>query len=110
MSSNARKIPAPVLAHPEVQALIETGTATGSVTPDQVRQASDAAQILPQHLKGLLAHLSALGVSVDVGATSTRAAAATSTAKKAAAKAPAKKAAAPAKKAAAKKSAARKSA
>ena len=83
MSSNARKIPAPVLAHPAVQALVETGSVTGTLTPEQVRQATDAAAVEPRHLKGLLAHLSGLGISVHVDVTSTRAAAATSaTAKK----------------------------
>jgi RNA polymerase primary sigma factor len=114
VSSNARKIPAPVLSHPAVVALVKKGSATGSLTPEQVRQASDTAAVEPKHLKGLLAHLSSLGISVHVDMSSTRAAAATSaTAKKAAAaKTPAKKAAAktaePAKKAApAKKTAAK---
>jgi RNA polymerase primary sigma factor len=111
VSSNARKIPAPVLSHPALQALVETGSVAGSVTPEAVREASDAAAIEPKHLKGLLAHLSSLGISVHVDATSARAAAATSTAAKKAATAKAtakkaapaaKKAAAPAKKAAAK--------
>ena len=37
MSSNARKIPTEVLAHPSVVALIEHGTPTGSLTPEEVR-------------------------------------------------------------------------
>ena len=115
MSSNARKIPTEVLAHPSVVALIEHGTPTGSLTPEEVRQASEEAAIEPKHLKALLAHLSGLGISVHIGAASSaRAVAATSTRKtttaSAAKKAPAKKAApakaaAPAKKAAAKKTA-----
>ncbi len=118
MSSNARKIPAEVLAHPSVVALIELGTPTGSLTPEEVRQASEDAAIEPKHLKALLAHLSGLGISVHIGAASSaRAVAATSTRKtttaSAAKKAPAKKAAAekpaaPAKKAAAKKTTAKK--
>ncbi|WP_341242747.1 sigma-70 family RNA polymerase sigma factor, partial [uncultured Nocardioides sp.] len=113
VSSNARKIPTEVLAHPSVVALIEHGTPTGSLTPEEVRQASEEAAIEPKHLKALLAHLSGLGISVHIGAASSaRAVAATSTRKtttaSAAKKAPAKKAApakaaAPAKKAAAKK-------
>ncbi|WP_430540714.1 RNA polymerase sigma factor [Nocardioides marinisabuli] len=111
VSSNARKIPAEVLAHPSVVALIELGTPTGSLTPEEVRQASEDAAIEPKHLKALLAHLSGLGISVHIGAASSaRAVAATSTRKtttaSAAKKAPAKKAAAPAKKTAAKKAAA----
>ncbi|MBA8803816.1 RNA polymerase primary sigma factor [Nocardioides ginsengisegetis] len=125
MSSNARKmlLPAEVLTHPAVVALIDRGTPTGSLTPEEVRQASEDARIEPKHLKGLLGHLSSLGISVHVTASSTRAVAATSarkttTAKTAAKKAPAKKTAAattasattaaPAKKAAAKKTTTRK--
>src|SRR4051794_36575258 len=98
-SSNARKIPEQVLTHPAVVALVEKG-AKGSLSPEDVRRASEDAQIEPRHLKGLLAHLSTLGISVRIDASATRVAAATTTkktatasAKKAAAaKAPAKKA------------------
>ena len=100
MSSTARKIPAEVLAHPAVVALIERGTPTGSVTPDELRRASEEAAVEPRHLKALLAHLSTLGISVDLGAPAGRAAAAASS-RKATATATAK----PAKKAAAKKAA-----
>jgi len=120
VSSNARKIlPPEVLSHPAVVALVERGTPTGSLTPEEVRQASEDAAVEPRHLKALLMHLSALGISVHVGASTSRAVAATSTRKtttaKAAKKAPAKKAepAAPApaaKTAAAKKAAAKKAA
>jgi RNA polymerase primary sigma factor len=98
VSSNARKqLPAAVLAHPAVLALIERGRPTGNITPDEVRQASEDAAVEPRHLKALMAHLSGLGISVamPVGG---RAVAASSTAKKtataktAAKKAPAKKA------------------
>ncbi len=99
MSSNARKsIPAEVLAHPAVQALIEQGRPTGSITPEQVRHASDEAGVEPRHLKALMVHLSSNGVSVSIPAT-TRVVAATST-KRSTSTATAKKA--PAKKAAAK--------
>ncbi len=111
MSSNARKmLPAEVLTHPAVKALIERGTPTGSITPEEVRQASEDAAVEPRHLKALLGHLSSLGIAVEIPVTS-RAVAATSarktaTAKTAAAKkAPAKAAAAPAKSAPAKKAA-----
>ena len=52
MSSNARKsIPAEVLAHPAVLALIEQGRPTGTITPEDVRQASEDAGVEPRHLK-----------------------------------------------------------
>ncbi|MFC7359542.1 RNA polymerase sigma factor [Nocardioides astragali] len=121
VSSHARKLlPAEVLTHPSITALVASGTPTGTVSPEDVRRASDEAGVEPRHLKALLVHLSGLGISVQldaapslraVAATSKRAA--TSTAAK---KAPAKKAAAtkdaeaPAKKAAAKKTTAKKAA
>jgi RNA polymerase primary sigma factor len=112
-------LPAEVLSHPAVVALIDRGTPTGSLTPEEVRRASEDAAVEPRHLKALLGHLSALGIAVHVSATSSRAVAATSarkttTAKTAAKKAPAKTAAtseaeaAPAKKTAARKTAAKK--
>jgi RNA polymerase primary sigma factor len=98
-SSNARKVPEQVLTHPAVVALVEKG-ARGSLSPEDVRRASEAAQVEPRHLKGLLAHLSTLGISVHLDVSAARVAAATTTkktatatAKKAATKAPAKKAA-----------------
>lgn len=125
MSSNARKVPPAVLAHPSIVALVERARPTGSVTPEDVRQAFAEADVAPSHLKPLMAHLAAEGISVVLPADTRVAAAAasrstaTSATKKAAAKkaAPAKKAAAakdaedeaPAKKAPAKKAAAKKS-
>ena len=116
MSQHARKLlPAEVLTHPSIATLVAAGTPSGTVSPEAVRRASDEAGVEPRHLKALLVHLGALGISVQVDATSLRAVAATS--KRAATsatakKAPAKKAAtataepqAPAKKAAAKKTA-----
>ncbi len=127
MSSNARQIPAEVLAHPAIVTLIEGGLPTGSISPLEVRQASEDAGVEPRHLKALMAHLSSLGISVALPSGAGVAAAATrkttATAKTAAKKAPAKKApakkaaaaepktpveAAPAKKAAAKKTTAKK--
>ena len=93
MSSIARKIPDEVLAHPAVVALIEAGTPTGSVSPEEVRRASEDAAVEPRHLKALLGHLSTLGISVDLGAVGTRAAAA-ATARKTTSTAAAKKTAA----------------
>jgi RNA polymerase primary sigma factor len=119
-------LPAEVLTHPSIAALVAGAATTGTVSPEDVRRASDEAGVEPRHLKALLVHLSGLGISVQIDAASTRAVAATSkraatssAAKKAPAKkAPAKKAAAPAaakaaapaKKAAAKKAAAKKAA
>ena len=128
MSPNARKLlPAEVLAHPSIVALIERGTPIGSVAPEDVRQASDDAAVEPRHLKALMVHLGSLGISVNVDAASMRAVAATTSTRKtttsAAKKAPAKKAgtktaepvepadaAEPVKKAAAKKAPAKKAA
>ena len=111
MSSNARKqLPAEVLTHPAVVALIDRGRPPGSITPDEVRRASEDAAVEPRHLRALLAHPSGLGISVSMPVTS-HALAATSTrttTTAAAKKAPAKKAAA--KKAAADKPAATKAA
>ncbi len=82
MSSNARRsVPAEVLSHPAVVSLIDEGTPAGSVTPEAVRQASEDAGIEPRHLKGLLAHLSGLGISVDVPPGAGRAVAAGTTRK-----------------------------
>jgi len=90
-------LPAEVLSHPSISALVANATASGIVTPEDVRRASDDAGVEPRHLKALLVHLSGLGISVQVDATTSRAVAATS--KRAATatatkKAPAKKASA----------------
>jgi RNA polymerase primary sigma factor len=89
-------LPAEVLSHPSVAALLVLGAPTGTVSPEDVRQASEDAAIEPRHHKALLAHLSAQGISVQLNADSTRAVAATSRASSSAAakKAPAKAAAA----------------
>src|SRR5262245_50862797 len=92
VSSNARKVPEHVLTHPAVVALVDKGT-KGRLSPEDVRRASDDAQVEPRHLKGLLEHLSAQGISVHVDVTTTRAAAATTTKKTTTAKTTAKKAA-----------------
>ena len=119
MSSSSRKLlPAAVLSHPEVVGLLEQGSVTGTVSPEQVRRASEAAESEPRHLKALMVHLSGNGITVRLNAEDHRTVAATSTrktttTKAAAKKAPAKKAAeaeAPAKKAPAKKAAAKKTA
>jgi RNA polymerase primary sigma factor len=104
VSSHARKLlPAEVLTHPSIAALVAGATPTGTVSPEDVRRASDEAGVEPRHLKALLVHLSGLGISVQIDAAGTRAVAAASkraATSSAAKKAPAKKA--PAKKAPAK--------
>ena len=94
MSSNPRKpVPAEVLSHPAVVALIEGGAPSGTVTPDAVRQASEEASVQPRHLKGLMAHLSGLGISVDLPPSGTRVVAAKATRRTATASTTAKPAA-----------------
>ncbi|KRF17332.1 RNA polymerase subunit sigma [Nocardioides sp. Soil797] len=107
VSSSSRKLlPADVLAHPEIIGLLEQAAPSGTVTPDAVRRASEAAAIEPRHLRALMVHLAAEGITVvlnsDDHAKAVAAAAprkSTTTSKTAAKKAPAKKA--PAKTAAA---------
>ncbi len=129
-ASTSRKVPADVLSHPDIVALVDQGRQTGTVTADALRTATAAAATSPQHLKAVLRFLSEEGVSVVVSAEDAKspkrvAAAASSartTVKATAKKAPAKKAApaakqaepeaaaeAPAKKAPARKAAAKKS-
>ncbi|HVK26701.1 MAG TPA: RNA polymerase sigma factor region1.1 domain-containing protein, partial [Nocardioides sp.] len=67
MSSN-RSVPPAVLTHPSIVALIDRGAPAGSVTAEEVRQAFGAADVAPAHLKSLMAHLSGLGISVELGA------------------------------------------
>jgi RNA polymerase primary sigma factor len=95
-------LPAEVLSHPEIVGLVTLAEPTGTLTPEQVRQASEAAAIEPRHLKALLVHLAAEGITVAVNVDDHHKAVAATTARKTTtAKAPAKKAAAPVKKAAA---------
>src|SRR5690606_14457225 len=90
--------------------LVERGRQAGSVTAEEVRRVSDSASIPAPQLRGLLTHLAEQGISVEVGAESTRRAVAAGAGRStvratAAKKAPAKKE--PAKKAPAKKAAAK---
>ena len=106
-SSTSRKVPADVLAHPDIVALVALGRQTGNVSADALRTASAAAATSPQHLKALLRHLSEEGISVVVSAEDANApkkVAAAASAARTTVKASAKKAA-PAKKAPAKKAA-----
>ncbi|MCD6639287.1 MAG: RNA polymerase sigma factor [Nocardioides sp.] len=104
---SGKLLPAQVLSHPSIEALVEAGAPTGTVTPDELRRASDDAGVEPRHLKALLVHLSGRGISVQIDADTSRAVAATSSRKPTSSAA---KKAAPAKKTAAKKSAAAESA
>jgi RNA polymerase primary sigma factor len=70
-----------VLEHPSIVAVIERGSPTGHVTPDELRTASEEAGVEPRHLKALLAHLSGLGIGVQIDATASRAVAASGTRK-----------------------------
>jgi RNA polymerase primary sigma factor len=79
VSSHARKLlPAEVLTHPSIAALVAGAAPTGTVSPEDVRRASDEAGVEPRHLKALLVHLSGLGISVQIDAAGMRAVAATS--------------------------------
>ncbi|WP_307833201.1 RNA polymerase sigma factor [Pimelobacter simplex] len=110
VSSNHRSVPPALLSHPSIAALIERAEPVGRVAAEDLRQAFAAAEVAPAQLKGLMAHLSGLGISVELGApveqravaaAARKTASATATTAKKAAPAPAKKAApAPAKKAA----------
>ncbi|WP_370864858.1 RNA polymerase sigma factor [Nocardioides agariphilus] len=107
VSSNPRKtLPAGVLTHSAIQALIAQARPSGTVAPDDVRRATEEAGVEARDLKALMTHLAGLGISVEMASVQ-RAVAATTTKKTTtakAAKAPAKAAAtkAPAKKAPAK--------
>jgi RNA polymerase primary sigma factor len=103
VSSSSRKLlPAEVLSHPEIVGLLQQGAPNGTLTPEQVRRASEAAAIEPRHLKALLVHLSAQGISVAVNVDDHAKSVAAAAARKSTStsKAPAAKQAAPAKAAA----------
>ena len=137
-TSTSRKLPADVLAHPDIVALVNQGKTSGHVTADALRSATEAHVHTAAHLKALMRYLSEEGISVTMShedtssrkrvaaasssrstvkaATKKAAAAKTTTAAKKAAPAqqdeaaPAKKAAAPTKKTAAKSATAKKAA
>ena len=106
MSSKPRtSLPADVLAHPVLEALVRAGR-RGPLSPERVRRAADEAGLATHQLTPLVAHLEGLGATIEVSPGTTRAAAAT-TKKAAPAKATAMTAKAPAKKAPATKAAAK---
>ena len=95
-TSASRKLPADVLAHPDIVALVEQGKTSGNVTAQALRAATDEHHLSASQLKSLMRFLSEEGISVVMSAEDTRArkrvaAAAT---RKSTVKAPAKKAAA----------------
>ncbi|MBM7519904.1 RNA polymerase sigma factor [Nocardioides nitrophenolicus] len=103
VSSNHRSVPPALLSHPSIAALIEHAAPVGRVAAEDLRQAFAAAEVAPAQLKGLMAHLSGLGISVELGApveqravaaAARKGASATATTAKKPAPAPAKKAAA----------------
>jgi RNA polymerase primary sigma factor len=94
-------LPAEVLSHPENTGLVTLAEPTGTVTPEQVRKAAEAAAIEPKHLKALMLLLAAEGITVVMNADDHKAVAATTPRKTTTAKTAAAKKAAPAKKSAA---------
>jgi RNA polymerase primary sigma factor len=106
-TSTSRKLPADVLAHPDIVALVDRGKASGHVTSADLREATDVVVHTAAHLKALVRHLSEQGISVVMSAEETggRKQVAAATSNRSTVKATTKKAA-PAKKAAAKKASA----
>jgi len=95
-TSASRKLPADVLAHPDIVALVEQGKTSGNVTAQSLRAATDEHHLSAFQLKSLMRFLSEEGISVVMSAEDTKArkrvaAAAT---RKSSVKAPAKKTAA----------------
>ncbi|CAN5202879.1 N/A [soil metagenome] len=62
--STSRKLSAEVLAQPEIVALVEQGRASGHVTPDTLRTASDEAALSATELEALLLYLGQHDISV----------------------------------------------
>ncbi|WP_408895803.1 RNA polymerase sigma factor [Nocardioides sp. R1-1] len=100
VSSNHRSVPPALLSHPSIAALIERAAPVGRVAAEDLRQAFAAAEVAPAQLKGLMAHLSGLGISVELGAPAEQRAVAAAARKTSAATATTAKKAAPAKPAA----------
>ncbi len=112
-TSTSRKLPADVLAHPDIVALVDRGKTTGHVTADDLRATTEAHVHTAAHLKALMRYLSEEGISVTMSHEDTSgrkkvaaASSSRSTVKATTKSAPAKKAAAkkaPSKKATSKK-------
>jgi len=69
-------------SHPALQRLLAIGTTRGSVDGQQLRAASEEAQILPARMKAVLRTLEDQGISVTIDERSTRRAVATTTTKR----------------------------
>ncbi len=67
-TATSRKLPADVLAHPDIVALIDQGKASGQVTADALRAATAAAVHTAAHLKALLRYLGEQDIDVVVSA------------------------------------------
>ena len=72
-TATSRKLPADVLTHPDIVALIDQGRASGHVTADALRSATDAAVHTPAHLKALLRYLGEQDIDVVVSADDSKA-------------------------------------
>ncbi|MDQ6525347.1 RNA polymerase sigma factor [Nocardioides sp. LHD-245] len=67
VSSSHRSVPPALLSHPSIAALVERAAPVGRVAAEELRQAFAAAEVAPAQLKALMAHLSGLGISVELG-------------------------------------------
>ncbi len=65
-TSTSRKLPADVLAHPDIVALVDRGKASGHVTADDLRATTEAHVHTAAHLKALMRYLSEEGISVTM--------------------------------------------
>ena len=70
-TATSRKLPADVLAHPDIVALIDQGKATGHVTSDALRTATAAVVHTPAHLKALMRYLGEQDIDVVMSAEDT---------------------------------------
>ena len=73
-SSTSRKVPADVLSHPDIVALVEQGRPTGSRHRRRAADRHRGGRHDSQHLKAVLRYLSEEGVSVVVSAEASRSA------------------------------------
>ncbi len=66
--STSRTLPESLLSHPSVKRLIAQGQRDGQVSPNDVRDTFEEAEVSATHRKALLKHLSSQGVTVAVSA------------------------------------------
>jgi RNA polymerase primary sigma factor len=67
-SSTSRTLPESLLSHPSVLALIEQGRRDGQVSPHDIRETFDRADVPAASRKKLMKHLAQQGVTVSVSA------------------------------------------